>query len=88
VVLGPNAGEAKPEEYPRFAVAGWLQGGVRRVAAGRVALLGEAAMCSAQWARQRIPMGMNMPFAGQNARFCLNAVHWLSGLLDGGGAGG
>ena len=31
---------------------------------------------------------MNMPFAGQNARFCLNVVHWLSGLLDAGGQGG
>ena len=49
VVLGPNAPGARPEEYPRFSLAGWLQGGVRRIASGRVALLGEAAMCSAQW---------------------------------------
>lgn len=82
VIVGGNAPEAAPEEYPMFPLEGWLVGGVRRLAAGRVAVLAEAAMCSAQLAgRQRIPMGMNMPFASQNAQFCLNLVHWLTGLL-------
>lgn len=81
-VIGGNAREAPPEEYPRFALAGWLQGGTRRIANGRVVLLGEAAMCSAQLAgAPRVPMGMNMPFAAQNAQFCLNVVHWLAGLI-------
>ena len=82
-VIGGNAREARPEEYPLFPLAGWLQGGTRRVAKGRVVMLGEAALCSAQLAgARRIPMGMNMPFAAQNAQFCLNVVHWLTGLLD------
>ena len=44
-------------------------------------VLGEAAMCTAlgegdgRW-------GMNAPGAEQNARFCLNVLHWLTGLLD------
>lgn len=93
LVLGPeatgvarldgNAREVPPEEYPLFPLSGWLQGGTRLIAKGRVVMLGEAAMCSAQLAgAQRIPMGMNMPFALQNAQFCLNVVHWLTGLLD------
>jgi hypothetical protein len=45
-------------------------------------VLGEAAMCTAQLAGpQHVPMGMNNPLAPQNAQFCLNVVHWLSGLL-------
>jgi hypothetical protein len=53
-----------------------------RVGQGRAVVLGEAAMCTAQLAGpQRVPMGMNNPSAPQNAQFCLNVVHWLSGLL-------
>ncbi|MBI4409973.1 MAG: hypothetical protein HY561_09710 [Gemmatimonadetes bacterium] len=82
--IGFNVPEAKaPDDGPVTSFAGWLHGGVRRVGAGRVALLGEAAMCSAQWAgEQRVPMGMNAPYASQNAQFCLNVVRWLSGALQ------
>ena len=63
-------------------VGGWLQGAVLRVARGRVAFFGEAAMFSAQVAgAERRPMGMNAPMAEQNARFVLNTLHWLAGLL-------
>lgn len=59
-----------------------LQGVVRRVGKGRVAVFGEAAMFSAQVAGpQRQPMGMNHPIANQNAQFALNVLHWLSGIL-------
>jgi hypothetical protein len=92
LVLGPDAGggavlnrnlpEAPPEATPTFPVGGWLQGGAVRVGQGRAVVLGEAAMCTAQLAGpQRLPMGMNNPLAPQNAQFCLNVVHWLSGLL-------
>ena len=84
VPIGVNVGrDAKPEEYPVFSLAGWLQGGTLRLGSGRVVFLGEAAMCTAQRAGpQRMPMGMNVPFALQNAQFCLNIVRWLSGVLD------
>jgi hypothetical protein len=65
-------------------VGGWLQGAVRGVGRGRVAVFGEAAMFSAQ--RQGAagrPMGMNAPQAEQNPRFVLNVLHWLSGVLGG-----
>ncbi|KPK74819.1 MAG: hypothetical protein AMS25_19075 [Gemmatimonas sp. SM23_52] len=81
-VLRMNLAEAQPEEMPTFAVRGWLQGGAVHVGQGRAVVLGEAAMCTAQLAGpQRLPMGMNNPLAPQNAQFCLNVVHWLSGLL-------
>ena len=84
VPIGVNLGrDAKPEEYPVFSLAGWLQGGAVRLGSGRVVILGEAGMCTAQRAGpQRTPMGMNVPFASQNAQFCLNVVRWLSGVLD------
>jgi hypothetical protein len=59
-----------------------LQGAVRKVGRGRVAVFGEAAMFSAQLGgAQRTPMGMNHPMAKQNAQFALNVLHWLSGDL-------
>lgn len=64
-------------------VGGWAQGATMRPANGRVALFGEAAMFSAQVAGpDRAPMGMNAPGAEQNARFVLNVLHWLSGVID------
>ena len=81
-VLNRNLPEAPEEATPTFPVGGWLQGGAVRVGQGRAVVLGEAAMCTAQLAGpQRVPMGMNNPAAPQNAQFCLNVVHWLSGLL-------
>jgi len=91
LVFGPNAvsrvplrqnfGDAARSEEPVLSVAGWLQGGTRKLDQGRVAILGEAAMCTAQL-EGTVPDGMNSPQASQNAQFCLNVMHWLSGLLD------
>lgn len=80
-LLTSTAGEFTPET-PREAVGGWLQGAVLPVGKGRIAVFGEAAMFSAQWAGpNRNPMGMNAPVAKQNYQFLLNLMHWLSGLL-------
>lgn len=68
---------------PIRRVGGWLQGATVRVGRGRVAFFGEAAMFSAQVAGpERRPAGMNAPMAGQNARFVLNTLHWLMGIID------
>lgn len=65
---------------PASSAAGMLQGAARTLGAGRVVVLGEAAMLTAQLAGpNRRPMGMNAPVAGQNQRFVLNLMHWLSG---------
>lgn len=61
---------------------GLLQGALLSVGRGRVAAFGEAAMFSAQvTGPRRVPMGMNAPFAPQNAQFALNVAHWLTGEL-------
>lgn len=79
-----SLGQTAPpsEEWPRVSVAGWSQGAARTLGKGRVVILGEAAMCSAQLAGpEKFTMGMNHPKAAQNAQFCLNTVRWLSGVL-------
>ncbi len=64
-------------------VGNWLQGATRRVGRGRVAIFGEAAMFSAQVAGpNRRAMGMNAQGAEQNARFVLNVLHWLTGVIE------
>ena len=61
---------------------GLLQGALLAYGRGRVAAFGEAAMFSAQvTGPQRTPMGMNAPFAPQNAQFALNVARWLTGVL-------
>ncbi len=90
LVLGPAAFSLNPRTAWQFdstttivPVGGWLQGAMLRVGRGRVAAFGEAAMFSAQLgSAQRNPMGMNHPGAPQNARFLLNVLHWLTGVLE------
>jgi hypothetical protein len=67
------------DSVPKLAGPGWLQGAALAVGRGRVVVLGEAAMLSAQRAgAQRAPMGMNDPRAGQNALFGARALRWLA----------
>ncbi|HEX4935220.1 MAG TPA: hypothetical protein VFV33_18680 [Gemmatimonadaceae bacterium] len=83
VSLEPAIAWRFDDSTPVRPVGGWLQGATRRLARGRVALFGEAAMFSAQVSGpERRPMGMNAPFAEQNPQFVLNVLHWLAGLLD------
>jgi len=69
------------DSTPRIPAANLLQGALVRHGRGRVAVFGEAAMFSAQLAGpEGAPMGMNDPAAGQNYRFVLNVLHWLTGV--------
>jgi len=69
-----------------ISAAGRAQAISMRFGKGRVVVLGEAAMLSAQvlWIGRVMPrteMGMNV--AGiDNRQFALNIMHWLSGILD------
>ena len=48
---------------------------------GRVVIMGEAAMLSAQISGpDKMPMGMNVP-GNDDKQLALNIMHWLSGLL-------
>jgi hypothetical protein len=63
------------------SAAGRAQGIVMNLGKGRVVVLGEAAMLSAQLGGpNRMPFGMNRPGI-DNRQLALNIVHWLSGLL-------
>jgi hypothetical protein len=63
-------------------VNGRAQGLAMTVGGGRVVILGEAAMMSAQVSgpEGRGRMGMNVP-GSDDKQFVLNILHWLSGLL-------
>lgn len=83
VILEPRYAWQFDASTRHRAVGGWLQSATRRIGSGRVAFFGEAAMFSAQvTGRDKRPMGMNAPFAEQNAQFALNTLHWLSGLIE------
>ena len=63
------------------SVAGYTQGMTLKFGKGRVVMLGEAAMLSAQvFGVTNTRMGMNVPGI-DNRQFALNIMHWLSGLL-------
>lgn len=67
------------------AAGGRAQGLAMTVGKGRVVVLGEAGMLSAQMIRypdgREMRFGMNMP-GNDNRQFALNVAHWLSRLLD------
>jgi hypothetical protein len=67
------------------AAGGRAQGIAMTFGKGRVVVLGEAGMLSAQVVRypdgRETRFGMNMP-GNDNRQFALNVVHWLSRLFD------
>ncbi len=80
--LADSAVDAMPGQNPNPAsAAGRAQGIVLKHGKGRVVLLGEAAMLSAQLAGpNKMPFGMNRPGI-DNRQLALNIMHWLSGLI-------
>jgi hypothetical protein len=68
-------------------VAGRAQGIAMKFGKGRLVVMGEAAMFSAQLIlykegdkEQELKMGMNVP-GNDDRQFAINVMHWLSGLL-------
>jgi hypothetical protein len=82
LVLAATANDqADPMGGEKKSVAGQAQGLTLKFGKGRVVMLGEAAMLSAQVAGPKNrPMGMNVP-GNDNRQFALNIMHWLSGAL-------
>ena len=63
------------------SAAGRAQGIALKFGKGRVVVMGEAAMLSAQLAGvDSQPMGMNVP-GSDNRQLAINIMHWLSGIL-------
>lgn len=89
--LAPSAAEAIPDSiwekdgntYTRFQdpapIPGRCQGLAVTFGKGRVVVLGEAAMLTAQIDDGK-KFGMNVP-GNDNRQFALNIMHWLSGLF-------
>jgi hypothetical protein len=86
-ILAEAAGQADPARFTTtraVRVAGRAQGLAMTFGRGRVVMLGEAAMMSAQvtgaaGGRQG-RMGMNVP-GSDDKQFALNVLHWLSGVI-------
>jgi len=78
--LSDTAVDVMPNTTP-ISAAGRAQGLVMTSGKGRVVLLGEAAMLSAQLAGpNKMPFGMNRPGI-DNRQLALNVMHWLSRLI-------
>lgn len=78
-----DTAKEKPDREATTSVsaAGRAQGIAFKFGSGRVVVLGEAAMLSAQLGGpDMLPMGMNFPGI-DNRQLALNIMHWLSGLL-------
>jgi hypothetical protein len=80
--LGPDAMDRPSAAASEsVSVGGQAQGIAFKFGKGRVVMMGEAAMLSAQLAgAERRAMGMNVP-GSDNRQLALNIMHWLSGLL-------
>ena len=63
------------------SAAGRSQGIAMQFGKGRVVILAEAAMLSAQITRDGRPVGMNYP-ENDNKQLALNIMHWLSGVVE------
>jgi hypothetical protein len=72
-------GDAAPDPK-RVSAGGRAQGVALEFGKGRVVVLGEAAMLTAQVAQRGFRFGMNVPNF-DNRQLALNIMHWLSGLL-------
>jgi hypothetical protein len=67
-------------DHRQVSAAGRAQGVALTFSKGRVVVLGEAAMLTAQVALRGFRFGMNLPGI-DNRQLALNIMHWLSGLL-------
>ncbi|HSB08917.1 MAG TPA: DUF4350 domain-containing protein [Blastocatellia bacterium] len=78
VDVTPKRGDTPQSEV---SAAGRAQGIALTIGKGRVVVLGEAAMLSAQLAGpQKVKFGMNKP-GTDNRQLALNIMHWLSRLI-------
>ncbi|HUF13795.1 MAG TPA: DUF4350 domain-containing protein [Longimicrobiales bacterium] len=76
--LNPDSAWQFTPTTPAVPVRGWLQAAALKHGAGRVVVLGDAAMITAQRVGpNRQPVGMNAPGAPQNVRFVRNVLRWL-----------
>jgi hypothetical protein len=79
--LADTAHDVVPPDNKEVPAAGRAQGIAFRLGKGRVVVMGEAGMLTAQvTGSDNRPFGMNIPGI-DNKQLVLNIMHWLSGLL-------
>jgi hypothetical protein len=78
--LKPSSAEEAAPDHKQVSAAGRAQGIAMESGKGRVVILGEAAMLTAQITPQGFRFGMNLP-GYDNRQLALNIMHWLSRLL-------
>jgi hypothetical protein len=78
--LAETAYDELPPDRKKVSAAGRAQGIALEFDKGRVIILGEAGMLSAQRRGSLCCMGMNAP-GNDNRQLALNMMHWLSRLL-------
>lgn len=76
----PESPDAPPVDHKTVSATGRAQGLALNFGKGRVVVLGEAAMLTAQVTPGGVRFGMNISGI-DNRQFALNIMHWLSGLL-------
>ncbi len=75
-----SAADEPAPDHKEVSAAGRAQGLAFEFGKGRVVVLGEAAMLTAEVAPRGFRFGMNVPGI-DNRQLALNIMHWLSGLL-------
>lgn len=83
-VLPPNRKQTSPEDAPpdhtQVSAAGRAQGLALEFGKGRVVILSESSMLTAQVGSRGFRFGMNISGI-DNRQLALNIMHWISGLL-------
>ncbi|MBS1543173.1 MAG: DUF4350 domain-containing protein [Bacteroidetes bacterium] len=80
-VLMPTVAWEFDDKTPSISGQNLVNGAFMEYGNGRIVVMGEAAMFSAQISAQKNRMGMNDPDAKQNPQFLLNIIHWLDKKL-------
>jgi len=77
-ISSPRVAWQFEEDTPAVSGDGFYQGAYMEYGNGKIVVMGEAAMFSAQLAGpNRNPVGLNRPEARQNNQLLLNIIHWL-----------
>jgi hypothetical protein len=75
--LQPDTAWVFHPDTPKIQLDNYFQGALMKYGKGKIAVFGEAAMFTAQIARETMKVGINAPEAPENAAFVLNVIRWL-----------
>lgn len=74
--LTPDTAWRFNQNTPKTSLEGYSQGAFQEVGKGKIVVLGEAGMVTAQVVNN-FKMGLSSPRAPENEQFALNVIHWL-----------